>query len=125
MVGVPPMVAVAVVLCGPITGPRVRVVEARPLASVNDVAGFTEPPPTAFQLTLTPATPLLNPSATLTTCGVPRVVPAIPIRLSPDCLTRVAGGPTCPVAVKVTGLPSSPLELASTELEPGVVASVH
>src|SRR5439155_20447657 len=68
--------ALAVVVCVPGVGPRVRVVDACPAASVADEVGFTEPPPdAAAQVTVTLGTGLPCASVTSTVCGVASAVP--------------------------------------------------
>src|SRR5437764_629928 len=62
--------ALAVVVWVPGVGPRVRVVDACPAASVADEVGFTEPPPdAAAQVTVTLGTGLPCASVTSTGCG--------------------------------------------------------
>jgi hypothetical protein len=66
----------ALVVWVPGVGPRVRVVDACPAASVADDAGFTDPPPdAAAQFTVTLGTGLPWASLTSTVCGVASVVP--------------------------------------------------
>ena len=126
VVAVPPIVAVALVVCVPIRRPSVRNVWACPLASVVDVAGSTDPPPdAAAHVTVTPDTGLPFPSLTSTTCGVCRRVATCPVRLSPELFTIVAAGPAEPVAVNVTGLPDKVPELTVNVFEPAVALRVQ
>ena len=101
MLDPPASVAVAVVVCVPAPAPSVRTVLARPLWSVVDTTGCTEPPPVAAaQVTETPGTGLPCASAIRTTCGVWSAVLTCPVRLSPENFEMVAGGPGVTVAVK-------------------------
>jgi hypothetical protein len=56
LAGPPASVALATVVLEPARGPSVRVALARPSAFVIEVSGATVPPPSADQLTVTPAT---------------------------------------------------------------------
>ena len=119
-------VALAVVVCVPGVGPRVRVVDACPEASLTDEVGFTEPPPDAgTQVTVTPGTGLPCASVTSTVCGVASVVPTCPTWLSPENFVRLVAGPAVPVAVNVTGLPWSEPDVAVRVLVPAVLPSVQ
>src|SRR6266576_3095240 len=123
----PASVAVAVVACVPAPAPSVRTVLARPLWSVVDTTGCTEPPPVAAaQVTETPGTGLPCASAIRTTCGVWSAVLTCPVRLSRENFEMVAGGPGVTVAVKYTGLPPSTGAVAAwSESVPATVPSVH
>src|SRR5207237_53064 len=126
VVSLPAIVAVAVVVCVPINIPSVRNVCACPFASVVDVAGSTDPPPdAAAHVTVTPATGLPFASLTSTMCGVCRRVATCPVRLSPELFAIVAAGPAVPVAVKVTGLPVRPFDVAVSVFGPAVALRVQ
>src|SRR6266498_1935159 len=126
VVGVPLRVAVAVVVWVPGVTPSVRVVVAWPLTSVEDEVGLTEPPPdAAAQSTRTPDTGLPFASVTRTSCGVPSVMPACPVRLSPERLVIDAAAPTVALAVNITGLPASPGAVAVRVFAPAVGPRVH
>src|SRR5438552_3183167 len=82
---------VAVAVCVPAFGPRVRVALATPLASVLP-AELMDPPPTATaQVTATFATGLPSWSRTITRNGVGRGVPALATWLSPVAVAVLAG----------------------------------
>src|ERR1700739_5024574 len=103
-----PEVAVRVLV--PAVVPRVQLVTAAiPLAFVvTAVVGFTVPPPDATaNVTLTPATGLLDASRTITAGGVVTAVPTVALWLFPALTAIDAAAPAVPVAVKVTGLPVS------------------
>src|SRR5256884_6310391 len=126
VVSLPAIVAVAVVVCVPINIPSVRNVCACPFASVVEVAGSTDPPPdAAAHVTVTPATGLPFASLTSTMCGVCRRVATCPVRLSPELLAIVAAAPAVAVAVKITGLPVSPLAVARAVSVRAVVPRVQ
>src|SRR5439155_1651068 len=121
-------VAVAVSEFGPAVGPNVHdVTAAIPLAFVvTGVVGLTVPPPEATaNVTLTPATGLPFASRTITEAGVATVVPAVADWLFPALSVIELAAPVVPVAVKVTGLPVSPLAVAVSEFGPAVGPSVH
>src|SRR5207302_1466598 len=68
----------------PAVVPSVQVVAAMPLPSLVDVVGLTDPLPVAgVHVTVTPATGLLNRSATRTDSWVGSVVPTVPVCPSP------------------------------------------
>src|SRR5207248_1409273 len=68
----------------PAVVPSVQVVAAMPLPSLVDVVGLTDPLPVAgVHVTVTPATGLLNRSATRTESCVGKVVPTVPVCPSP------------------------------------------
>ena len=92
---------VAVVLCGPAVGPSVRVTDVDPVASVVVSASLTPPPPTAAQVTVSPATGLPKPSVTLTTSGSGSAVPAGAVWASPDTNASPLAEAETAVAVKV------------------------
>src|SRR5205823_183036 len=76
-------------------------------------------------VTVTPATGLPFASLTSTMCGVCRRVATCPVRLSPELLAIVAAVPAVAVAVKITGLPASPLAVARAVSVRTVVPRVH
>src|SRR5256884_675516 len=90
--------------------PRVHVVEAMPLALDVDVAGFAEPAPLmTAQLIVTPATGLLNWSATRTESGVVSGWPTVPVWRSPPFTDIWVAPATLAVIVNVTvGRPVTP-----------------
>src|SRR5438552_9042869 len=90
--------------------PRVHVVEAMPLALDGDVAGFAEPAPLmTAQLIVTPATGLLNWSATRTESGVVSGWPTVPVWRSPPFTDIWVAPATLAVIVNVTvGRPVTP-----------------
>src|SRR5207244_2298924 len=90
--------------------PRVHVVEAMPLALDGDVAGFAEPAPLmTAQLIVTPATGLLNWSATRTESGVVSGWPTVPVWRSPPFTDIWVAPATLAVIVNVrVGRPVPP-----------------
>src|SRR5205807_591020 len=104
--------------------PRVHVVEAMPLALDGDVAGFAEPAPLmTAQLIVTPATGLLNWSATRTESGVVSGWPTVPVWRSPP-FTDIWVAPAT-LAVIVNGLPVNPGAVAVSVFGPAVVPSIQ
>src|ERR1041385_2462096 len=119
---------VAVRVLAPAVVPRVHdVTAASPLALVvTGVVGLTVPPPEATaKVTATPATGLLNWSRTITEGGVATADPTVAVWALPALSAREAAAPVVPVAVNVTGLPASPLEVAVSVFVPAVVPRVH
>src|SRR5882672_543305 len=101
--------AVAVTVFVPTTLPSVQLpTVVSPAASLVSFAAPSKPPPVAAKLTITPATPLPNWSATFTT-GAVTAVATVPVCGSTDCLTSCVAAPASAVAVKVTGEPARPL----------------
>ena len=106
---------VAVADCCPDVWPSVHVVVAMPVASVTDFGGFTEEPaPTAAHATESPATgaPL---SVTRTRSGFVRLVATVPVCAFPlaEAVIAMSGtGAAVAVAVKVTGEPVAPANVA-------------
>src|SRR5438034_1384965 len=97
-----------------------------PLPLLVDVVGLTDPLPVAgVHVTDTPATGLPFASLTSTMCGVCRRVATCPVRLSPELLAIVAAAPAVAVAVKITGLPVSPLAVARAVSVRAVVPRVQ
>src|SRR5213078_1596815 len=116
-------VAVAVSEFGPAVGPSVHdVTAAIPFAPVvTGVVGVTEPPPDATaNVTLTPPTGLPFASRTITEGAVATAVPAGAVWPFPALMAIWVAVPAVPVAVKVTGLPASPLAVAVSEFGPAV-----
>src|SRR6266480_5726691 len=99
--------------------PRVHVVEAMPLVLDVEVAGVSDPfPLVAAQLIVTPATGLLNWSATRTDSCVGSACPTVPVWRSPP-LTAICVAPaTLAVIVNVTV--GSPVTAAVVVWVPGV-----
>src|SRR5439155_374251 len=64
-------------------------------------------------------------SCTITEGGVATVVPAVADWLFPALTAIELAAPAVPVAVKVTGLPASPLAVAVSEFGPAVGPRVH
>jgi hypothetical protein len=119
---------VAVSVLVPAVVPSVHdVTAAMPLPFVvTGVVGVTVPPPDATaKVTATPATGLLNWSRTITEGGVTTAVPTVAVWAFPALMAREAAAPVVPVAVKVTGLPARPLDVAVRVFVPAVVPSVH
>ena len=87
---------VAVVVCSPGVGPRIRVTEAWPSDPVFTVPDETLPPPCACQVTLTPGTALLLASVTATTSGLAKAVPTMPVWPLPpiEAMSVAVVGPT-------------------------------
>src|SRR5439155_7946909 len=119
---------VAVSVFGPAVVPSVHEVTAAiPLAPVvTGVVGVTEPPPDATaNVTLTPPTGLPCASRTITEGATGTAVPAVADWPSPALIAIELAAPAVPVAVKVTGLPASPVAVAVSEFGPAVGPSVH
>src|SRR5207249_10737655 len=83
------------------------------------------PPDAAAQVPVRLEAGVPSASVTSTVGGVARPVPTRPPRLSPENFARLAAGPAVPVAVKVTGLPARPVDVAVSVLEPAVVPRVQ
>src|SRR5207253_2546878 len=108
--------------------PRVQeVAVATPLPFVvTGVAGSTVPfAPVALNVTATPATGLPFASFTITDGGEPTAAPAVPGWLVGLFAAIVAAAPAVAVAVKITGLPVSPLAVARAVSVRAVVPRVH
>src|SRR5882762_3245203 len=121
-------VAVAVSEFEPAVGPRVQdVTVAIPFVPVvTGVVGTSVPPPDATaNVTATPATGLPLASCTITDGSIGTAVPAVAVWLLPALSAIVLAVPAVPVAVNVTGLPMSPLDVAVSVLVPAVGPSVH
>src|SRR5439155_1218008 len=120
--------AVAVSEFGPTVGPKIRRATCRdPVAFVvTGVVGVTEPPSHATaNATLPPASGLPFASCTLTDGSIATAVPAVADWLFPPLSAIELAAPVVPVAVKVTGLPVSPLAVAVSEFGPTVGPRVH
>src|SRR5437667_8332606 len=99
--------------------PRVHVVEAMPLVLDVEVAGFGDPAPLmTAQLIVTPATGLLNWSATRTDSGVGSACPTVPVWRSPPFTAICVAPATVAWIVNVTV--GSPVTAAVVVWEPGV-----
>src|SRR5439155_914737 len=119
---------VAVRVFGPAVGPRVHdVTAAIPFAFVGTgVVGLTVPPPEATaKVTLTPATGLPFASRTVTAGATSTAVPAVAVWPLPALIAIELAAPAVLVAVKVTGLPVSPVEVAVSVFGPAVGPRVH
>src|SRR6266699_3511458 len=104
--------------------PRVHVVEAMPLVLDVEVAGFGDPAPLmTAQLIVTPATGLLNWSATRTDSGVGSACPTVPVWRSPP-LTAICVAPAT-LAVTVNVTVGRPVTAAVVVWVPGVGPSVR
>src|SRR5439155_778625 len=126
VVAVAPIVAVAVVVCVPINTPSVRNVCACPFTSVVKVVGSTDPPPdAAAHVTVTPATGFPFASRTITDGAISTAVPAVAVWPLPALMAICVAAPAVPVAVKVTGLPVSPVDVAVSEFGPAMGPKVH
>src|SRR5437016_438659 len=77
------------------------------------------------KVTAAPATGLPNWSFTITAGGVATAVFTVAVCLSPAETAMLPALPAVPVAVKVTGLPVRPADVAVSVLAPAVVASVQ
>ena len=98
--------------------------EAIPLALDVDVAGFGDPAPLmTAQLIVTPATGLLNWSATRTDSGVGSVCPTVPVWRSPPFTAICVAPATLAVMVNVTV--GRPVTAAVVVCVPGVGPSVR
>src|SRR3989442_4276209 len=96
--------AVAVTVFVPTTLPSVQLPAlVNPAPSLVSFAAPSTPPPAPAKSTMTPATPLPNWSATLTT-GTTTAVATVPVCGSTDCLTSCVAAPASAVAVNVTGV---------------------
>jgi hypothetical protein len=121
----PVEVAATVLLLVPAVVPSVRVEDALPSEPVVVLVTDREPPPVVTaNVTLAPPTALLLASLTITTKGLDSVVPTVALWLFPEKRAILDGGPAVPVALKVTGEPESPMEVAVTVLVPAVVPRV-
>src|SRR5947208_1051480 len=119
---------VTVRVFGPAVGPKVHeVTSAIPLAFVvTGVVGVTEPPPDATaNVTVTPATGLPFASCAITDGFTSTAVPAVDVWPSPALMAIWLATPAVPVAVKVAGLPVSPVAVAVRVLLPAVGPNVH
>src|SRR5439155_460663 len=120
--------ALAVGESAPPVGPRLPLLDALPTFAfvVTGVVGLTEPPPDATaNVTLTPPTGLPFASRTITDGSIATAVPAVADWLFPPLSAIELAAPVVPVAVKVTGLPVSPLAVAVSEVRPTVGQGVH
>src|SRR5438067_8386914 len=120
--------AVAVSVFGPAVVPSVHEDTAAipPGPVVTGVVGFTVPLPAAgANVTATLATGLLNWSWTITAGGVVTAVPTAADWLFPALTATDAAAPAVPVAVNVTGLPFSPVDVAGRVLVPAGLPSVQ
>jgi hypothetical protein len=136
VIGVAMPLPVATTVFGlPAAMPSVHVEsDAMPLAFETTVAalvGVIEPaaapaPPDAVSVnvTLKPDTGLLFASRTITD-GAAIAAPTVPLCDVALFATKLLATPATPVAVKVTGLPVSPLTVAWTVFAPATVPSVH
>ena len=77
-------------------------------------------PPVPTQLTVTPLTGLAPASVTRTLSGVASVAPIVSVWALPAFKAIAVAAPAVPVAVKVTGLPLSPVEVAVRVLLPAL-----
>ena len=113
----------------PGAGPKTQEPTAAfPLASVVRVAAVTLPAPAVTaKLTMTPATPCLLWSRTVTAGGTRTAVPTIALWLVGEFAAMLAGTGAVPVALKVTGLPVTPepATVAVSVLVPGTDPRVH
>src|SRR5205823_974548 len=104
-----------------------EVAVATPLPSVvTGVAGFTVPfAPVALNVTATPETGFPFASFTITDGGELTAAPAVPGWLAGLFAALVAAAPAVAVAVKITGLPASPLAVARAVSVRSVVPRVQ
>src|SRR3989441_5561121 len=119
---------VAVSVFGRAVGPRVHdVTVAMPLVPVvTAVVGTTVPPPEATaKVTATPLTGLAFASCTITEGSTATAVPAVADWLFPALRAICVAVPAVPVAVNVTGLPVSPLDVAVSVFGPAVGPRDH
>ena len=113
-------VAVAVMVCAPVTAPSVQAVLARPLASELPDVGRTEPPPVATaKVTVLPLTPMPSESATFTTIGFGSWAPGVAVWLPPETSVSVAAGPEADATVIATPPDAYPVADAVTPTRPG------
>ena len=91
----------ASVVWAPAAGPRVRVTELRPWASVTVEAALTLPPPSAVQVIVTPSVGLPKPSVTSTTSGSGNSLPTTPDCSSPETSARPLADAATAVTVKL------------------------
>src|SRR5438093_478128 len=97
-----------------------------PLHVALAIFGLTVPPPEATaNMTLTPPTGLPFASRTITEGATGTAVPAVAVWPLPALMAICVAAPTVPVAVKVTGLPASPVAVAVRVLLPAVGPRVH
>ncbi len=90
------------------------------------VVGFTVPPTdVTAKVTLIPGTGLPNWSFTIADGAVVTAVLTVALWALPPLITICVAAPTRPVAVKVTGLPARPVEVAVSVLAPAVWPSVQ
>src|SRR5439155_558597 len=93
---------------------------------VTGVGGVAEPPPDASpKRPASPATGFPLASCTITDGSTATVVPAVAVWLLPAFTAICVAVPAVPVAVKVTGLPAKPFEVAVSVLVPAVVPRIH
>src|SRR5439155_997696 len=119
---------VTVRVFGPAVGPNVQEVTAViPFAPVaTGVVGLTVPAPDATaNVTVTPATGLPFASCAITDGFTSTAVPAVDVWPSPALMAIWLATPAVPVAVKVAGLPVSPVAVAVRVLLPAVGPNVH
>src|SRR3989441_1246343 len=104
--------------------PSVQPVDAMPLGFAVEIAGFTDPPPSTTDHEIsTPATGLLNWSATRTDSAVGSVVPTTPVWRSPPFSVIWVAPATVAVIVNVTDVrPAAP---AVVVWVPGAAPSVR
>ena len=109
---------------GVIRVPSVQLVDAMPLVFEVVIAGFTDPPPSTTDHEIcTPATGLLNWSATRTDNAVSSVDPTTPVWRSPPLSVIWVAPATVAVIVKVSGVrPAAP---AVVVWVPGVAPRVR
>src|SRR5881628_2093213 len=113
----PAALAVSVLLLLPAAGPRVQLLSvATPEALVltaPGLAGTVLPPPAVtVNVTKTPETGLPPASVTLTDGGALTAVPAVALCEVAELAARVVAAPAVAEAVKVMGLPLSPVAVA-------------
>jgi len=117
---------VAVTVFAPTVVPNVRTVDALPSAPVEVEVDDKDPPPAVTaNVTLAPLTGLLFASLTITTKGLGSVVPTDALCPFPENRDMLVAGPAVPVALKVTGDPESPVDVAVTVFVPDVVPNVR
>src|ERR1041384_8860361 len=99
---------------------------AMPVASVVSIALTTLPPPEATaNVTIAPAAALLNWSRAITLGAVATFVLTVAVWPLPALSASCVAAPAVPVAVKVTGRPVNPADVAVSVFDPAVVPSVH
>jgi hypothetical protein len=101
----------AVIVISPAVPPSVTLTPEIPAASVATVPADTVPP-VAAQPTSTPGTPLPNRSATFACTGAASWVLIAPVWPLPPNGASVAAASGAAVAVKLTGDPAAPLNVA-------------